>query len=294
MSSVLFFILILSIESYNQQLIMNFSDSAFSFSESFDFSSSGESDLSSIVPETPQASTHMNVSELSYKQCVQIQALRLIAGWTCSKIADTIELSLATVWCVCQTPATPVKHKTKIKITTPLHKRLIFEAMKNATNRHKSYHQIATSVGLNISVNTLRRAFEKKGYHHHAAQKKPFLSQTQKKKQLQFAQSRILWDEWDWHSVLWTDECYIWMGETRDTVHVTHTKNEKHHEDCLLSHFSKKNSFMIWSGILASTGEKLLIIWEKENWGSITAKIYIKHILQPVVLPFFQSYQLQS
>ena len=35
-------------------------------------------------------------------------------------------------------------------------------------------------------------------------------------------------------------------------------------------------------------GDKLLVIWEKDNWGSITAKAYINHVLQPAILPFLQ------
>ena len=105
---------------------------------------------------------------------------------------------------------------------------------------------------------------------------------------MEFAQSTLLWDEYDWYSVLWTDECYIWMGENRGTVNVTRTKDEKLHPDCLVPRFAKKNSFMIWGGILGSTGEKLLVIWEKKDWGSIRARTYIDHILQPVILPFLQ------
>jgi len=55
------------------------------------------------------------------------------------------------------------------------------------------------------------------------------------------------------------------MGENRDTVNVTHATSERFHDDCLLPRFSKKDSFMIWGGILASTGEKLLVIWEKKD-----------------------------
>lgn len=233
-----------------------------------------------------QASTRANTTALSYKQRCQIQALRLFGGWTCSKIANTLELSLPTVWRICQSPPTLVKRKNKIKITTPLHKRLVFEATKNAASRRKPYHEIASSIGLNVSVNSLRRAFEKEGYHRRAAQKKPFLSQLQKTNWLEFAQSKLEWDEEDWYNIFWTDECYIWMGELRGTVHVTRIKDESFHEDCLLPHFVKKDSFMIWGGILESTEERFLIIWDKKNWGSIKATAYINHILEPVVKPF--------
>ncbi len=102
-----------------------------------------------------------------------------------------------------------------------------------------------------------------------------------------FAQFMMLWNKFDWCSVLWTDECYIWMRETRNIINVTWIKNERLHENCLLSHFSKKNFFIIWDKILESTKEKLLMIWKKKSWSFITVKIYINHILQSVIVLFF-------
>src|SRR5437773_3355653 len=158
------------------------------------------SDLPEEVPETPssqassQALTRMHGTALSYKQHCQIQALRFLAGWTYLQIAETTEVPLSTVWDICQTPATPVKPKVKRTVTTPIRKRLISEAMRNAINHRKSYRDIAVSIGLKASNNTLRRVFEKEGYHRHSAQKKPLLSQNQKDKRLEFAQSVALWD----------------------------------------------------------------------------------------------------
>ena len=124
---------------------------------------------------------------------------------------------------VCQLPATPVKPRqhSRIKIITHLRKCLVFEATKDVVNHRKSYHDIASSIDLKISENTLRQAFAKEGYHRRAARKKPLLSQSQKAKHLAFAQFMMLWDEFDWRSVLWTDECYIWMGEIRGVVNIT-------------------------------------------------------------------------
>ena len=115
-------------------------------------SSSSQSQTSS----QPQASTHAGVSELSYKQRCQIQALRFYLDWTYSKIAEVLEIPLATVWRVCKSLATSVKHKNKILITTSIRKCLIFETTKNATNHRKSYCEIACSIDLKLSKNTAR------------------------------------------------------------------------------------------------------------------------------------------
>ena len=44
---------------------------------------------------------------------------------------------------------------------------------------------------------------------------------------------------------------------------------------------------MIWGGILGSEGKKVLVIWEKDDWGTITAQTYINHILVPALYPFW-------
>ena len=38
---------------------------------------------------------------------------------------------------------------------------------------------------------------------------------------------------------------------------------------------------MIWGGIPGSEGKKVLVIWEKDDWGTITAQTYINHTLAP-------------
>ena len=51
--------------------------------------------------------------------------------------------------------------------------------------------------------------------------------------------------------------------------------------------FKQENSVMIWGGIPGSEGKKVLVIWEKDDWGTITAQTYINHILVPALYPFW-------
>ena len=83
--------------------------------------------------------------------------------------------------------------------------------------------------------------------------------------------------------VLWTDECYVWLGGKRGTVYVTCHGGEEYLDNCLVSKFEQKNSLMIWGGILGYNRKKVLVIWEKEDWGSIKTKTYIGYILIPII-----------
>lgn len=43
---------------------------------------------------------------------------------------------------------------------------------------------------------------------------------------------------------------------------------------------------MVWGGILG--GEKApLVLWDKKNWGIITAQSYVNQVLIPVLQPFW-------
>ena len=44
---------------------------------------------------------------------------------------------------------------------------------------------------------------------------------------------------------------------------------------------------MVWGAILGSTGKKVLVIWERDDWGTISAQTYVDHILTPVLWKFW-------
>ena len=232
--------------------------------------------------------TRVGTEDLSYKQRCQIQCLRADAGWTFERIAEKYGISVSTAWRVCNGPATPRKRgKKPLKIDTPLRKRLVYEATLNSENRNKSYSEIAAMIGLQASEKTLRAAFAKEGYNRRIARKKPYLDATRRMKRLQFGLNTQSWSREMWRRVLWTDECYVWLGGKRGTVYVTRRAGEEYLDDCLVPKFEQKNSLMIWGGILGYNGKKVLVIWEKEDWGSIKAKTYIDHILIPIIWPFW-------
>jgi len=156
-----------------------------------------ENTLSSEVPETPSCESESEIRrpKLSYKQCCQIQTLQFVAGWTYSQIAEGIELPLSTVFNICIRQITPPRTRGHIKINTPLHKHLVFEATKNVFTRRKSLHKIASSISLHASEDSLHQVFAKEDYHHCHAKIKSFLIKLQKIRCLNFAQSRISWNK---------------------------------------------------------------------------------------------------
>jgi hypothetical protein len=70
-------------------------------------------------------------------------------------------------------------------------------------------------------------------------------------------------------------------------VFVTRQVGEEWLDEYHLPKFNKENSIMVWGGILGETGRKVLVLWEKNDWGTITAQTYIDNILQTSLWPFW-------
>ena len=124
------------------------------------------------------------------------------------------------------------------------------------------------------------------GYSRRVARKKPFLDERKKGLRLAFAQAHRDWSREDWRRVIWTDECYIWLSGNTSRVWITRRPGEEYHDDCLVPKFPKKNFIMVWAGIL---GEKKceLVLWDRDNWGTITSRSYVDNVLTPVLQPFW-------
>jgi len=67
-------------------------------------------------------------------------------------------------------------------------------------------------------------------------------------------------------------------------VCVTRVAQEEWNKDCLVAKFPKQDSVIIWGGIFEDEGNKVMVIWECDNWGTTSAQIYIHHILVPITL----------
>jgi hypothetical protein len=73
----------------------------------------------------------------------------------------------------------------------------------------------------------------------------------------------------------------------RGRVHVTRQVGEQWIDNCLIPLFQKKNSIIVWGGILGARSKKVLVLWERDDWGTITAQTYVDHILVAFIWPFW-------
>lgn len=132
----------------------------------------------------------------------------------------------------------------------------------------------------------MRAAFETEGYSRRVARSKPFLTEANKERRLQWALDHENWSVQDWLRVIWTDEAAFYVGGFRGRVWVTRNIHEEFHDQCLVPKFQRLLHVMVWGGICADRVGPL-VIWNK-SWGKITAKSYVKHISEPAIVPFYE------
>ena len=155
-----------------------------------------------------------------------------------------------------------------------------------AANKRMRLTKVATACSVQACENILQKAFRREGYSHQVARKKLFLDERKKGLRLPFAQAHQDWSREDWHWVIWTDECYIWLSGNPSRVWFTRRPGEEYYDNCLVLKFSKKNSIMVWSDILREKKCEL-VLWDWDNWGTITSRSYVDNVLTPVLQPFW-------
>ena len=90
-----------------------------------------------------------------------------------------------------------------------------------------------------VSASSVQRTIASVGLHQRKAQKVVYLTKTQKRAQKQWALQYKGWKERDWGTVIWSDECYVYLGDDRGTVWVTRTAEEEFDENCIIPTFKQ-------------------------------------------------------
>jgi transposase len=107
---------------------------------------------------------------------------------------------------------------------------------------------LSNTLSTNISQKTVRRALKKQGINCHPAVVKPFISNKNAIKRVEWCTERLDWTVEDWRKVCWSDESSIEVrGTGARRVMVRRQKNERFHPHCLAASFkSGRESVMMW------------------------------------------------
>jgi hypothetical protein len=90
--------------------------------------------------------------------------------------------------------------------------------------------------------------------------------------------------------VIWSNECYIYIGDSKGTVWVTRTPNEEFDENCLVPTFKQSPiRVMVWGCIMEGKKGPLVVLdYPGGRGGGMTAKRYQEQVLDGPLHNFYQ------
>ena len=90
---------------------------------------------------------------------------------------------------------------------------------ESLASQWKPFCEIANAASPRISTSTIRNVLRQKGYHCHVARKVLYLTQAHKRARLAWAQICKVFTIQNWWKKMWSDECYVYLGDSKDLRH---------------------------------------------------------------------------
>lgn len=127
------------------------------------------------------------------------------------------------------------------------------------------------------------------GYHRRVARKVPYLTKAHKKNRMQWACQYKTFTDKDWAKVIWSDKCYIYLGDDRGRIFVTRHASEEYDEDCLVPTFKQSSvCVMVWGCIMKGQKGPLVVLkYPGGKGGGMNSVRYREQVLEGVLKGYY-------
>lgn len=144
-------------------------------------------------------------------------------------------------------------------------------------------------MGLQISDATVRNVLKAKGYHRRVARKVPYLTKKHKQARMSWAHMYGGFTRRNWDRVIWSDECYIYLGDDWGRVYVTRRPGEELLEECLVPTFKQSSvRVMVWGCIMRGRKGPLVVLeYPGGKGGGMNSVRYREQVLDGVLKDFY-------
>jgi len=173
------------------------------------------------------------------------------------------------------------------KVTDRLTRHVVQYSKKH---RREPLRNIGLAMTPQISTSTVRRVLDRVGRHRRKARKVVYLTEAHRKARMAWAVQYKKMTRRDWQHVIWSDECYVYIGDNRGTVWVTRSAEEEYDENCLVPTFKQSSiRVMVWGCIMGGKKGPLVVLdYPGGRGGGMTAKRYQEQVLEGVLGDFYQ------
>src|ERR687896_167699 len=158
-------------------------------------------------------------------------------------------------------------------------------------NRNDTLEEITekfnTELNISVSSRTIQRTLHEKGYSGHAAKKKPFISEVNKKKRFGWCRTKKNWKT-EWEKIIWSDESRFELFNNDSRNWVWRRSNERFDIDCLKPTVKNSIGVMVW-GCFCNNRIGPLVIVE----GTLNSDRYIE-LLEEHLLPFLNNLNIEN
>jgi len=142
---------------------------------------------------------------------------------------------------------------------------------------------------INISDATVRSVLASDNPHQRSARKVPYLNTRHRMLRKQWALKYKSFNTRNWTKPIWSDECYIYIGDTRGRIYVSRRPDEEYNENCLVPTFKQSSlQVMIWGCISKGKKGPLIVLeYPGGKGGGMNTDRYISQVLEGPVTHFF-------
>ncbi|KAF7964799.1 hypothetical protein HWV62_2878 [Athelia sp. TMB] len=164
---------------------------------------------------------------------------------------------------------------------------LIKEGRKS---RRKPLQELGKAVIPQVSASTARRVLAEVGLHRRVARSVIFLKPEHKHERMRWAEDHSTWTEEDFERVVYSDEAYIVLGDSKGPVFVTRTADEVYDESCVVPKFKQSGlRIMVWGCVMKGRKGPLVVLeYPGGKGGGMTAARYQEQVLDRVLHEFYQ------
>lgn len=157
-------------------------------------------------------------------------------------------------------------------------------------NRRTPLNSIGNSVVPAVCGRTVQRTLDRHGYHRRHARRKPHLTQKKKDQRLAHSRAMLEMDDSVHDHIIWSDECYVQVGDTPGAIYVTRTAGEEYAEDCTVPTFKASNlRVMVWGAIARkSKGPLIVLEYPGGRGGGMNTERYISQVLEGPLLGYYE------
>jgi transposase len=173
------------------------------------------------------------------------------------------------------------------KVTDRLSREIVRESI---INRREPLRDIGVSLTIPVSASTVRNVLSRQGRHRRRARKVVYLDANHKRARRAWAVMCKRFTVAEWQRVIWSDECYVCIGDSKGTVWITRTADEEFDENCLVVTFKQSsNRVMVWGCIAEGRRGPLVVLdYPGGKGGGMTAKRYQDQVLDGPLHEFYQ------